>query len=49
MHKIEKIIFYSKYKMYEISVQKYTDAKVYTITAINRRLFWEECVIYKRD
>ena len=28
------------YKMFEISVEKYTDAKVLTITVGNRRLFW---------
>ena len=28
------------YKMFEISVEKCTDAKVLTITVGNRRLFW---------
>ena len=28
------------YKMFEISVEKHTDAKVLTITVGNRRLFW---------
>ena len=26
--------------MFYISVEKYTDAKVYTITVVNRELFW---------
>ena len=29
-----------KYKMVDISVDKYTDAKVYTITVGKRELFW---------
>ena len=28
------------YKKFEINEEKYTDAKVYTITLANRKLFW---------
>lgn len=28
------------YKKFEINAEKYIDAKVYTITLANRKLFW---------
>ena len=35
--------------MYEISVEKYADAKVLTTTISNRRLFWVKiCDVQKR-
>ena len=39
MHRI-KNIFFKKYKMFEISVTKCTNATFHAITVVNRRLFW---------
>ena len=40
MHKIKKYIFFNIHKILEISVEKYADGKVHTITIVNRKSFW---------
>ena len=40
MHKIRKIIFFNAYKMPKISVIKFSNAKVYTITIDNKKYYF---------
>ena len=40
MHTFKKCIKKNNYKMFGISVKKYTKNKVHTITMGNRKLFW---------
>ena len=40
MYRTKKINFFNKYKMRDIGVKEFADAKVHTIIIGNRRLFW---------
>ena len=40
MHRIKTIYIFNMYKMFKISVEKYSNAKVHTIIVGNKELFW---------
>ena len=51
MHRFKKIIiFFCEYvRVVVITVQAYKNAEIHTITVKNKKLFWEKCVMHKKN
>ena len=37
------------YKMVDISVEKYTNGKVFTMKVSNKKLFWVRIMMYRKE